>query len=218
MMTPMTHLAQLERDALCDTFIAVGPDAPTLCSPWTTADLAAHLVVRERRPDLAPGIWLPPLASRLESGMEDYAAKPWPELVELVRSGPPKWSPAQFAGVDDAFNFIEYFIHHEDVLRGDEAGGPRRELSARESRALWSMLSRMAKVFFRRCTVGVVLSTPDGKTLEARGATELGTVVLEGAPSELMLAAYGRRRVAALDVTGGDDAVDALWAAPLGLT
>ena len=159
----MTHLAQLERDALCDTFIAVGPDAPTLCSPWTTADLAAHLVVRERRPDLAPGIWLPPLASRLESGMEDYAAKPWPELVELVRSGPPKWSPAQFAGVDDAFNFIEYFIHHEDVLRGDEAVGPRRELCARESRALWKMLSRMAKVFFRRSPVGVVLSTPEGQ-------------------------------------------------------
>jgi uncharacterized protein (TIGR03085 family) len=214
----MTHLAQLERDALCDTFVATGPDAPTLCSPWTTADLAAHLVVRERRPDLAPGIWLPPLASRLESGMEDYAAKPWPELVELVRSGPPKWSPAQFAGVDDAFNFIEYFIHHEDVLRGDEGVGPRRELTARESRALWKMLSRMAKVFFRRSPVGVLLRTPEGKTIEARSATDLGTVVLEGAPSELMLAAYGRRRVAALEVIGDNAAVEALWAAPLGLT
>jgi uncharacterized protein (TIGR03085 family) len=214
----MTHLAQLERDALCDTFVAVGPDAPTLCSPWTTSDLAAHLVVRERRPDLAPGIWLPPLASRLESGMEEYAAKPWPELVDLVRSGPPKWSPAQFAGVDDAFNLIEYFIHHEDVLRGDGTVGPQRELSPRESRALWKMLSRMARVFFRRSPVGVVLRTPEGQSVEARSATDLGVVVLEGTPAELMLAAYGRRRVADLDVTGGEAAVDALWAAPLGFT
>ncbi|MEP6856734.1 MAG: TIGR03085 family protein, partial [Pedococcus sp.] len=125
--------------------------------------------------------------------------------------------PAQFAGVDDAFNFIEYFIHHEDVLRGDEEAGPQRELSPRESRALWKMLTRMAKVFFRRSPVGVVLRTPEGGSLEARSSTELGTVVLEGAPAELMLTAYGRRRVADLEVFGGDAAVEALWATPLGL-
>ena len=43
-------------------------------------------------------------------------------------------------------------------------------------------------------------------------------MVLEGTPAELMLAAYGRRRVADLEVTGGESAVEALWAAPLGLT
>ena len=37
--------------ALCDLFEEVGPDAPTLCGDWTTRDLAAHLVMRERRPD-----------------------------------------------------------------------------------------------------------------------------------------------------------------------
>ena len=47
----MTHLAELERAALCDTLEAVGPDVPTLCDPWTTAELAAHLVIRDRRPD-----------------------------------------------------------------------------------------------------------------------------------------------------------------------
>ncbi len=76
----------------------------------------------------------------------------------------------------------------------------------------------MAKVFFRRSPVGVVLRTPEGQSLEARSATDLGTVVLEGMPAELMLAAYGRRRVADLEVTGGEAAVEALWAAPLGLT
>ncbi len=41
---------QRERAELCDLFDELGPDAPTLCGDWTTADLAAHLVVRERNP------------------------------------------------------------------------------------------------------------------------------------------------------------------------
>ncbi|QGN57122.1 TIGR03085 family metal-binding protein [Nostocoides sp. HKS02] len=213
----MTHLARLERDALCATLVEVGPQAPTLCSPWTAADLAAHLVVRDRRPDLAPGIWLPALAARTERGMDSYAAKPWPELVDLVRSGPPVWSPARLAALDDLVNFVEFFIHHEDVLRGDEATGPRRELTERETRGVWKALSRSATLLFRRSPVGVVLKTPDGQTLTA-GATDGDTVVLEGAPAELLLAAYGRRRVAAIEATGSADAIDALWSSALGIS
>jgi uncharacterized protein (TIGR03085 family) len=213
----MTHLARSERDAFCDSLLAAGPHAPTLCSPWDAAELAAHVVVRDRRPDLAPGIWVPPLAHRLEEGQAAYAAKPFPELVELVRSGPPVWSPVRLAPVDDVVNLVELFIHHEDVLRGDEQRGPRRVLADRESRALWRSLSRLARLFFRRSPVGVVLRTPDGRTLHAHSTTELGTVVLAGRPEELLLTAYGRRRVAEIEVTGGEDAVDALWAAPLGL-
>ncbi|KRE52849.1 TIGR03085 family metal-binding protein [Phycicoccus sp. Soil748] len=213
----MTHLARSERDAFCDSLLTAGPHAPTLCSPWDAAELAAHVVVRDRRPDLAPGIWVPPLAHRLEEGQAAYAAKPFPELVDLVRSGPPVWSPVRLAPVDDVVNLVELFIHHEDVLRGDEQRGPRRVVADRESRALWRSLSRLARVFFRRSPVGVVLRTPDGRTLHARSTTELGTVVLEGRPEELLLTAYGRRRVAEIEVTGSKDAVDALWAAPLGL-
>ncbi|GAB3080996.1 TIGR03085 family metal-binding protein [Phycicoccus sp. Root563] len=213
----MTHLARLERDALCDTFLATGPDAPTLCSPWTTADLAAHLVIRDRRPDLSPGVWVPALASRLEEGQAAYAAKPWPELVDLVRSGPPAWSPVRLPRLDDAVNLVEFVIHHEDVLRGDEARGPRRTMSLREERAVWGSLNRLGRLLFRRSPVGVVLRDPDGRSLHARSTTELGTVVLEGSPVELLLAAYGRRRVAEVEVTGSDEAVEALWGAQLGL-
>ena len=212
----MTHLARLERDALCQTFLGTGPQAPTLCSPWTTAQLAAHVAIRDRRPDLSPGIWVPPLASRLADAMTAYAAKPWPELVDLVRAGPPVWSPARVPFVDDAVNLLELFVHHEDVLRGDEQRGPRREVSPRLSDALWTNLHRLGRLYFRRSPVGVVLVTPDGRRVHARGTTELGTVVLEGAPEELVLAAYGRRRVAELEVTGGDEAVAALWASPVG--
>jgi uncharacterized protein (TIGR03083 family) len=49
--TAAPTLARAERAALCDLFDEVGPDAPTLCAGWTTRDLAAHLVIRERRAD-----------------------------------------------------------------------------------------------------------------------------------------------------------------------
>ncbi len=44
----LTEIRQEEREALCRTLSQVGPGAPTLCSKWTTAELAAHLVVSER--------------------------------------------------------------------------------------------------------------------------------------------------------------------------
>jgi uncharacterized protein (TIGR03085 family) len=214
----MTHLAGLERASLCDTLTSVGPDAPTLCSPWTTRDLAAHLLVRERRPDLAPGIWLSPLAALAEHGMRAYAARPWPELVHLVRGGPPPWSPARVASVDNAVNLLELFIHHEDVLRGDGRVGPRRQVSDHLSAVLWKSLSRTGKLHFRRSPVGVVLETPSGRTAEVRSATGHRTVVLRGTPSELVLVASGRRRVAEVEAVGSDEAVAALWSSELGLT
>ena len=54
--------ASRERAALVNTMRDVGPDAPTLCGDWTVRDLAAHLVIRERRPDAAAGIMIPALA------------------------------------------------------------------------------------------------------------------------------------------------------------
>jgi len=54
--------AQRERQALCDRFDEVGPDEPTLSGEWTTRDLAAHLIVRERRPDAAGGILIGAIA------------------------------------------------------------------------------------------------------------------------------------------------------------
>lgn len=215
-MTCMTHLARQERDALCDTFDAVGPEASTLCSPWSTADLAAHLVVRDRRPDLAPGIWLPFLSGRTDAGMKGYAARPWPELVGLVRSGPPVWSPARVAAVDDLVNLVELYIHHEDVLRA-EATGPQREVTARLERALWATLQRMGRVTFRKARTGVVLIAPDHGRVAVKGPTALGTVVVEGPPSELALVAYGRSAVASVEAQGSPEALEALMASDLGI-
>ena len=212
----MTHHAQDERSALCDTFEAVGPGAPTLAAPWTAADLAAHLVLRERRPDLAPGLWVPGLAGRLERARRDCAARPWPQLVGLVRSGPPLWSPTRLPPVDEAVNLIELFVHHEDVLRA-EAVGPQRHVSLDLQRALWARLDRLGRVLFRRARTGVVLLSPGFGQRTVHEATGLGTVILGGEPAELMLVAHGRARAAAFEPQGAPEAVEALLASRLGL-
>ncbi len=51
----MSTFAKRERLLLADLLETAGPDAPTLCEGWRTRDLAAHVVVRERRPDAAGG-------------------------------------------------------------------------------------------------------------------------------------------------------------------
>ena len=49
----------IERKQLADLLDELGPDAPTLLSPWTTRDLASHLVLRERDFVAAPGLVIP---------------------------------------------------------------------------------------------------------------------------------------------------------------
>jgi len=205
----MTRFARIERQGLCDTFEQVGPDAPTLCSPWLTRDLAAHLVVRERRPDAAAGMALPVLAGHLEQVQNDYAAWDWSRLVQQIRSGPPAWSPASLARVDEAVNTAEFFIHHEDVLRGG-SDWSARELPTDLESALWGIVSRAARLRFARARVGVVLAAPPYGRRQVHAMTGLGTVVLRGTPGELLLYASGRRGVADVDVSGPDEALSAI--------
>ncbi|SUA46605.1 TIGR03085 family metal-binding protein [Nocardia africana] len=116
-------MAQRERRALVSTMTAAGPDAPTLCGTWTVRDLAAHLVVRERHPVAAPGILLKPLAGYLDSVQAKVSEKPFTELLEQIRTGPPWWSPLK--PVDAVVNLTEMFVHHEDVRRADPEWTPR---------------------------------------------------------------------------------------------
>ncbi len=202
----MTSPARRERSALCDTFEMVGPDAPTLCSPWRTRDLAAHLVIREGRPDAALGMFVPPLAGRARRVQDGYAAEPWPELVERVRTGPPSWSPTRLEPVDTVVNLAEMFLHHEDVLRAAADWDPRL-LPDDLERGLWSVLTRTGRLLFRRSPVGVVLVTPTyGRRLVRTPPSGAGSVVLRGTPGELLLHASGRQRVARVTVEGPVDA------------
>ncbi|HEY2723745.1 MAG TPA: TIGR03085 family metal-binding protein [Pseudonocardiaceae bacterium] len=182
-------LAATERAALCDLMAEVGPDAPTLCTGWTTRDLAAHLIVREGRPDAAPGILLPPLAWYADRVQQATAKRDWPELVEQVRSGPPWYSPMRLSAAAERINGVEFYVHHEDVLRARPGWQPR---AADPDRAeeLWSMLGRLGRMTYRRAPVGVVVRRPDGAERTLRSGSRSVTVV--GPPDELILHAYGR--------------------------
>lgn len=218
-MGAMTGLAQLEREALCATLTQVGPDAPTLCPPWSTRDLTAHLVLRERRPDASPGILVPVLADHTQRVQDSYAAHEWPDLVDMVREGPPGWNPTRVPAVDDAINLAEFFVHHEDVLRAAPDWDPSdaRTLSQDFEAALWARVRQIGQLAFRRAPVGVVVNAPGHGRSSVKGPTKLGTVVVEGAPGELMLVAFGRSRVAQVRFEGDADSVAALSEAEFGL-
>ncbi|MEU3553076.1 TIGR03085 family metal-binding protein [Streptomyces fragilis] len=210
----MSTFAKRERLLLADLLETAGPEAPTLCGEWTARDLAAHVVVRERRADAAGGILIKALADRLERVRAEFAAKPYEELIQLIRTGPPRMSPFSLKQVDEASNTVEFYVHTEDVRRAAKDWTPR-ELDPVFQDALWSRLERMARLLGRRAPVGLVLRRPDGRTAVAnRGAP---VVTVTGEPSELLLFAFGRQDVADVVLDGDPDAVTKAHTTPLGI-
>jgi uncharacterized protein (TIGR03085 family) len=186
-------VARAERNALCDLLLEVGPDAPTLCGGWSTRDLAAHLVIRDSRPDAAVGIVVRPLAGWTERVQSGAAKRDYADLVEAVRSGPPRWSLVSVASIDAQTNTIEYFVHHEDVRRGTGTW-EARELDDATTSDLWSRLLKTGKYFARRSPVGVVLAPTDGPAAGTTVGIKEGerSVTLRGPVGEIVLALYGR--------------------------
>ncbi|WP_353942019.1 TIGR03085 family metal-binding protein [Streptomyces sp. HUAS MG91] len=201
-----TH-AKRERLLLADLLEAAGPEAPTLCEGWTARDLAAHVVVRERRPDAAGGILLKQLAGRLDRVQAEFAEKPYEELIQLIRTGPPRFSPFSLKQVDEASNAVEFYVHAEDVRRAQPDWSPR-ELDPVFSEALWSRLERMARMVGRKAPVGLVLRRPDGQTAVAHKGAPVVTVT--GEPAELLMFAFGRQAAADVELEGDKAAVDRL--------
>ena len=210
----MTSYAELERARLADALEAAGPAAPTLCDRWTARDLAAHVVARERRPDSTPGILLRRLAGWTDHVRRGYAARPYAELIGLIRAGPPRTSPFALPGVDAATNLAEFFVHCEDVRRGGGRAAPA-ERPAAEQDELWRRLVRQSRLSFRRVDAGVVLATPDGREHVASARTP--SVRLVGEPGELLLAAFGRGGAAVVRREGPPEALAALASARLGV-
>jgi uncharacterized protein (TIGR03085 family) len=209
----MPTIAQSERAALADLFVDLGPDAPTLCTGWTTADLAAHLVVRERRPDSLPGIRLKALAGYTDRVRIAARDRGYEQLIAAFRAGPPRLSPFGLPGVDGMANTAEMFIHHEDVRRAQDAWEPR-ELPAETQQALWRNLGA-ASMLLR--------SAPGAVTLTAAGFGERVAkkgdpmVVVSGPPAELLLFSFGRQQKARVSIDGDADAAARLIGADLGV-
>lgn len=196
----MTSLAKTARRDLADLLEASGPDAPTLCGDWTTRELAAHVILRERRPDAAAGIVIPALVGHLASVQESIAAEPWPGLVRRVRQ-----RPALLIGpIDELMNTTEFFIHAEDVRRAQPGWEPLPTLPALET-SFWRTLRTRGRMLFRKSPVGVVLELPDGTRHVVNDATPAVTLV--GPASELLLYAFGRTGFTTAELRGDPDTV-----------
>jgi uncharacterized protein (TIGR03085 family) len=209
----MSQYARAERSLMVHLLTEHGPDAPTLCEGWTTRDLAAHLVIRERRPDASAGLVVKPLAKRMDRVRAEFAGQPWDRLVDLVRTGPGKWSPFALPGADEAANTVEYFVHCEDVRRAQPGWEPRA-LDAGLTETLWRRLQRSASLMGRKSPVGLVLKRPDGQTAVAHKGAPVVTVT--GEPTELLLFMFGRQAQSVVEAEGNEADVAAVKAAKFG--
>jgi uncharacterized protein (TIGR03085 family) len=211
----MTSLARTERAALADLLERLGPDAPTLCGDWTTRDLAAHLTVRERRPDALPGLAIKAFADRTESVQDSYAERDYAELVRLVRTGPGRLSVFSFPGADKILNTAEYVVHHEDVRRAQPGWQPR-DLPAKVQDTIWKVLATRAPLSYKGLGHSVQLRRTDRPEVPLLEASSGGSpATISGEPLELLLYTFGRRAQAKVDITGDTAAVTALRGADL---
>jgi uncharacterized protein (TIGR03085 family) len=203
-----------ERAELCDLLDELGPLAPTLLAPWTTHDLAAHLVLREHDAVAAPGLLVPGVWSRFaERRRLSLKQTTYRALVETVRSGPP---PGFFriGWVRRYPNLNELFVHHEDVRRAN--GRARRIVSDGEAAALFRNV-RLAPWFLARRLRGFGLELVwVGTTRVVRARRGRPTARVEGLPGELLLFLFGRHDVD-VEITGAPAAVDAVRRTHLGM-
>jgi uncharacterized protein (TIGR03085 family) len=198
----------LERTQLSDLLDELGPEAPTLLQPWTTRDLAAHLVLREHDLLAGPGLVLPGAWSRFaERRRRAVARKDFSALVATIRSGPPAGF-FRIGWVRRIPNLNEYFVHHEDVRRAN-GRGPRTNGHALDE-ALWSNVGRATWFLARRLRgAGLELQwAGTARTVRARRGEPAARIA--GPPGELLLYLFGRRDAAHVEVSGPEAAVEAV--------
>ena len=207
-----TEILSAERAAMCDTFDAVGPDAPTLCEGWTTADLAAHLIVREHRPDAMPGVIIGgPFAAHTAKLMDAAKRKGYDSMIATLRTGLPllyRVGPGAFA------NVMENWIHHEDIRRanGQEPRPPDADVDA----FLWRTLGLSGRMAARKVRpFGLELDAGAGRNRVPGSANP--RVVMRGAPGEIALYLAGRKSGSRVQLDGPPDALQALSEAKFGL-
>lgn len=217
----LTELRRLERASACQTLRDLGPDAPTLCSDWSTADVAAHVVASERawglpmvmayglRRVLPVGVTQRGMQSL--RGISDRQLKRaknhgWAWLLGRLEAGPPV--PYRLASVAP-IRLIEEWIHHEDVRRANNLA--RRPSSVELNEALWQaglLLTSFPEFLPGRAGLEVVL--PDGRS---HRLGDTSRVRLQGEPGELLLFLAGRATAADVTVDGDDASIRALQGA-----
>ena len=198
--------ASRQRALLCDVMSELGPLAPTKCEGWNVGDLAAHMWVREHRPAALPGIGSQRFADRTERiQIEALHLKGFEALVKELRS--PGWV---MRPLDRVVNAVEFFVHHEDVLR---ANGRSQQISERDQAQLLRTV-RVLAFRAQRTWGGQLVLAPAGSDVIRYGRGNR-PVRLAGLPSELLLFLTGRESGA--EITGEPSTVEELREAIGGL-
>ena len=198
--------ASRQRALLCDLMSELGPLAPTKCEGWNVGDLAAHMWVREHRPAALPGIGSQRFADRTERiQIEALHLKGFEALVKELRS--PGWV---MRPLDRVVNAVEFFVHHEDVLR---ANGRSQQISERDQAQLLRTV-RVLAFRAQRTWDGQLVLAPAGSDVIRYGRGNR-PVRLAGLPSELLLFLTGRESGA--EITGEPSTVEELREAIGGL-
>jgi uncharacterized protein (TIGR03085 family) len=205
----------VERAQLADLLGELGPRAPTLLAPWTTRDLTAHLVLRERDPLARPGLVLPGAWGRLaERRRRALARRDFTWLVATLRSGPP---PGVFrtGWVRRLPSLNEFFVHHEDVRRAN-GRGPRADEPALDQ-ALWRNVRRGCWFLARRLRGAGLELAWAGTAQAVRARRGEPAARIAGPPGELLLYLFGRQGAAQVEVSGPAAAVEAVRRARFGM-
>lgn len=214
----LTEIRHDERSALLATLEQVGPNAPTLCLRWTTADIAGHLVVSERYFGLPLVIGYPlrkalPISGRErlmrslqavgERQIESCKVKGWDWMVARLRVGLPRlYGLSSMAPL----RLVEEWIHHEDVRRANGMG--LRTAPSELNDALWQaglFLVRLPEFLHGR--QGLEVRVPGGRSHRLGDTTQ---VRVAGAPGEILLFLSGRTTAARVDVSGEEPAIQQL--------
>src|SRR4051794_27936218 len=173
--------------------------------------MAAHVYVRERRPDAALGVLpLGPLSAYTDRVMASVLrVHGYDEVLRRLREVAPI---VRVAHLDEAINTVEFFVHNEDVRRPNKM--PARDMPEEFERKIWSRLSKQARLSFRRAKLRVRLVPTVGQPVAVGSGEE---VEVRGLPSELLLFAFNRKADAKVDLVGSERAVSRLQEARLGL-
>jgi uncharacterized protein (TIGR03085 family) len=202
---------------LCELLEAVGPQAPTLIQGWTTHDLAAHLVLRERDAIAGPCLVLPGPFQRIGeqrrlklAGRRDFA---W--LVARLRSGPPAGF-FRIRWIRSMANLNEFFVHYEDVRRAN-GFGPRDPLPSPLEIALWRNVRRGSWYLSRRLRGAGLELRWSGTSARVTPRPSGPAACISGSPGEILLYLFGRQDAARVDVTGSAGAVAAVHRTRFGM-
>jgi uncharacterized protein (TIGR03085 family) len=202
----MTTYAGAERQSLVAALTEAGPDAATLCEGWRTRHLAAHVVIREARPDTGLGLVVPAFSGWTNRVLEQYADRDYAGLLAEFAAGPPRFSLFAIPGADELLNLAEYYVHTEDVLRA-APGWTARALGEGLTEEFWLLLTQRAGLLLRNSPVPLLLSRPSGEVVKVAQKKAGALVTLSGEPGELVLFAFGRTSVAQVEVDGSPEAL-----------